>query len=379
MVLPTTIAKLDELLQGGLKSNSSTLIIANPGINSSQFMNQIVYSMLSQGGEVNYLVNNKKPSYVRSLFKGADWNVARYEKNKHLTIIDAYTKIIKKTDFNEIDDFVNDTIEKTHQNTILVIDSLSSFLDSYGSDKTFLKHYKRWMNSASHLTLLVLFTQWPYKSSIISDIKSLFSCVVELKSIEKDIILRNYFTVSKARWIKKLRMQEVLFDIVPFAGVKEYIPKILVTGPYHAGKSTFTHAISTKSTSVDRLGTTVALDYGHVTHKGYTADVFGTPGQTRFDPLLEMLGHRALGLFLVLDSTKPESFARAEEMIVRCKASRLPYVVIANKQDLASALPINQIRKRLSLPKSVAIVPCVAVRKKGIKKALDILFDEVGG
>ena len=69
-------------------------------------------------------------------------------------------------------------------------------------------------------------------------------------------------------------------------GFRGYIPKILVTGPFHAGKTTMVHSLSMRAVSVQRMGTTVALDFGHVDYKGFSLDLFGTIGQPRFDPIL---------------------------------------------------------------------------------------------
>ena len=90
-----------------------------------------------------------------------------------------------------------------------------------------------------------------------------------------------------------------------------------------------------------------------------------------------MLGKKAIGLFLILDSTKPESYPRAEEMIKTCNATEIPYVVIANKQDLKEALSINKIRNLIKLPKKIPIIPTVANKKKGLNKALDSLFNQI--
>ncbi|MEK6922983.1 MAG: ATPase domain-containing protein [Nanoarchaeota archaeon] len=379
MILKTNIPKLDEMLGGGLRSEASTLISSSPGIRSLQFLHQIIYSRLKQGDKVFYLAINKKPQIIRKQFRDYDWDISSFEKSGKFVFVDVYQKIMEKKSFDDLSRYVYDFIGKLKSRGLFAIDSLSSFLDIYGTSNEVMEFIKKISNSYKDMTMIAMLVEWPYKKSIISKLRDYFDCVINLKSIEKDIILRKYFTVSKANWIKRLQRRGIMFDVLYPGGVREYVPKILVTGPYNSGKSTFTHAISTKATSVDRLGTTVALDYGHVDYKEYVADVFGTPGQIRFDPLLNMLGHRAIGLFLVIDSTRPETFARAEEMISRCNASKLPYIVIANKQDLKSALSVNQIRKRLSLPKTAKIIPCIAVRKKGLNRALDALFNEIGG
>ncbi|MBU2560331.1 GTP-binding protein, partial [archaeon] len=153
--------------------------------------------------------------------------------------------------------------------------------------------------------------------------------------------------------------------------------KILVTGPYNAGKSAVVHALSTKGAAVDRLGTTVALDQGNIDHKDFSVDILGTPGQERFDPLLKMLGEEAMGLFLVVDSTKPEELHRAKTMLEVTLAHGLPFIVLANKQDLPDALSPEEIRERMKIGKEVKILPTVATQEKGVIEAFETLIDMV--
>ncbi|MCH8331048.1 MAG: GTP-binding protein, partial [Bacteroidetes bacterium] len=172
--------------------------------------------------------------------------------------------------------------------------------------------------------------------------------------------MRNYFTVSKASWLEEIEHREIPFKVVKPGGVNVYIPKILVTGPYNAGKTSFIHSVSVKAVSVDRAGTTVALDHGKVMYHGLLADLFGTPGQERFDPLLKMLGGEALGVIIVIDATNPKSFPRAKEMLHLTHAENLPAVLAANKADLKGALKPGEIREKMKLPKEIPIVPVVA-------------------
>jgi signal recognition particle receptor subunit beta len=110
-------------------------------------------------------------------------------------------------------------------------------------------------------------------------------------------------------------------------------------------------------------------------HRGFSADVFGTPGQERFDLLLETLAREAMGTFIIIDSTKPKTFARAEEMIRLCKVEAIPKVIVANKQDLEEALSEDEIRKQMELPESVPIVLTSVKNRKGINESLDALLD----
>ncbi len=161
--------------------------------------------------------------------------------------------------------------------------------------------------------------------------------------------------------------------------MKIYIPKILVTGPYNAGKSSFVKSISKKSVSVERMAlekfpTTIAMDIGHVDHNGFVADIFGTPGQERFDLMLDVLAKESVGAFILVDSSAPQTFARAKDMINKTQAEAIPKIIVANKQDLPGALAPEQIRETMKLDKNIPIIPTVIKENKGVEEALNTLL-----
>jgi hypothetical protein len=133
--------------------------------------------------------------------------------------------------------------------------------------------------------------------------------------------------------------------------------------------------LATRAVSVERRATTVSLDYGHIDHKGFAVDIFGTPGQERFTPVIKQLRGQAMGIFLIVNSTKPEEFPRAKEMLEETRTTGLPYVIIANKQDMEGALSPDEIRKRMDIIDKVPVIPTVATEKKGVFKAFEILVD----
>jgi len=45
--------------------------------------------------------------------------------------------------------------------------------------------------------------------------------------------------------------------------------------------------------ALEKFPTTIAMDIGHVDHNGFVADIFGTPGQERFDLMLDVLAKRS--------------------------------------------------------------------------------------
>jgi signal recognition particle receptor subunit beta len=97
--------------------------------------------------------------------------------------------------------------------------------------------------------------------------------------------------------------------------------KIVFTGPMGAGKTTAIRAISTvKPVSTEAVNndqeafakrsTTVALDYGEVTlEDGTCVRLYGTPGQTRFSFMWEILGTGALGVILLIDGSSPSALS----------------------------------------------------------------------
>ena len=126
--------------------------------------------------------------------------------------------------------------------------------------------------------------------------------------------------------------------------------------------------------ALEKFPTTIAMDIGHVDYEGFVADVFGTPGQERFDLMLDLLAKEAVGAFILVDSTAPQTFSRAKEMINKTQSEAIPKIIVANKQDLAGALPPEKIRETMKVDKSIPIIPTVVKENKGLEEALDALL-----
>src|SRR5258707_13243971 len=95
--------------------------------------------------------------------------------------------------------------------------------------------------------------------------------------------------------------------------------KIIVTGPFNSGKTTFVGTISDiavvtpekKITTEDRgikNETTVAMDYGRVEIDGKVLNLSGTPGQTRFDFMWKILANEMNAFAVLADATDKPSF-----------------------------------------------------------------------
>jgi len=384
--MKTGIPKLDDLFNGGIPEGKTLLYYTQPGVRGEIFGMQSLYQNLSEGKKGVFITSTTEPNSVRGQFKEFGWNIKDFDEN--FAIVDAYSALVGMVsdedyfvedpgDIKNLSDVISRAIED-FPGAAIAWGSLSTIMDLNGEKET-LGEVKKWnkLLLSNDSIGVYNFTAWPYSEPVMKRIREqLFNAVIVVRGIEERIIFGQYYAALKVDWAD-VKDHAIMFKISKPGGIKAFIPKVLVTGPYNAGKSTFIHAISARAVSVDRLSTTVALDHGHVEYKGFSADVFGTPGQHRFDPLLEMLGSQAMGVFLVIDSTRPSEFSRAKNMIEKTKGFGLPYVVIANKQDIEGALKPEELRKRMRIPKGIPILPAVATKKRGIFKAFETLVEMI--
>jgi small GTP-binding protein len=159
--------------------------------------------------------------------------------------------------------------------------------------------------------------------------------------------------------------------------------KMVITGPFNAGKTEFIRSISeidvvsterkiSDPTSRMKKETTVAMDFGRITvDNDLVLYLFGTPGQKRFDFMWEILSEGMLGFVVLVDSVRPETFREARRILdVFRSYATTPYVVAANKQDMEDAWPTDDLRIALKVDPNVKLLPCVATDKESVKHVL---------
>jgi len=380
------IPKLDDFLDGGIPQGKNLLFYIEPGVEGEIFGMQALYHNLKQGKKGVFITSTSDPDMVRGYLREFGWDVEEFGEN--LAIVDAYSSMIgMKTEekyyvedpenIEKLDEVITQAIDD-FRGGLLTWGSLSALIDMHGEDKI-MEYVDKWnkymmLNDAVGI---YNFTAWPYSEETLKKVKEeMFDAVINISGIAERIIFGQYYAVLKCNWAET-KEKAIMFKVTRPGGVKAFIPKVLITGPFDAGKSSFVHSLSTRAVSVDRLDTTVALDHGHIDYKGFSADIFGTPGQERFDPILKLLGGKAMGVFLVVDSTKPEEYGRAKKMLESTETFGLPYVVIANKQDMKGALKPDELRKAMKLPKDVPVLPAVATEKKGVFEAFETLIDMI--
>jgi len=159
--------------------------------------------------------------------------------------------------------------------------------------------------------------------------------------------------------------------------------KMVVTGPFNAGKTEFIQSVSEIdvvsterriSSEIERIKetTTVAMDFGRITvDDEMVLYLFGTPGQKRFDFMWEILSEGMLGFVVIIDSSRPETFREARKILETFRAyAPTPYVVAANKQDCEDAWEIDDMRIALRISSEIKLLECVATDKDSVKNVL---------
>ena len=159
--------------------------------------------------------------------------------------------------------------------------------------------------------------------------------------------------------------------------------KVVVTGPFAAGKTTLIRTISeitvlstergiTDSTRKRKAETTVAMDFGRITiDRDLVLYLFGTPGQDRFDFMWEILGEGMIGYLLLVDAAREDSIQEAAGILDAFRTmARVPFVVGLNRAGSDDHMLVESVRSRLEIPSDIAILPCDATDKESVKNVL---------
>jgi len=172
--------------------------------------------------------------------------------------------------------------------------------------------------------------------------------------------------------------------------------RIWVLGAFATGKTSFIQSIS----EIDIVGTTIPMEdthYGNVSKVEYGVDFgrltinqqlityfFANPGARLSKSYLNLdMFHREDRFFdgfiyLPQNSHTKNLYAYLDDnddiSLKIIQKLKIPYLIIANKQDREDALSPDQIRRRLDIPESIRIYPCIATDKTIVQRIVLELF-----
>jgi len=171
------------------------------------------------------------------------------------------------------------------------------------------------------------------------------------------------------------------------------ILRIVVTGGVGAGKTTFIRTISeidvvdTDKKATDELAelkekTTVALDFGKLTITPHQSlHLYGTPGQSRFDFMWDILIKKAHAYILLIDAHRPNQFREARKLLnFMNQNASIPELIGITHNDCADAWEIEDIALALGFQNEINSPPLIAVNpneRESVFKALIAIIKQL--
>lgn len=162
----------------------------------------------------------------------------------------------------------------------------------------------------------------------------------------------------------------------------ETVFKIVVTGPFAAGKTTFietvvdrefvTTAAGTTSTSEVRVkrATTIGMDFGVLTLADPDGDIelrlYGTPGQERFDFMWQLLAEGADAFVLLVNGQDEAGWLTARQHHEAMERVGIPGVVAVNRATEEIVARASEHFADLPMP----VLPCEATDIEDVKAVL---------
>lgn len=366
--------KLNEALDGGIKPGSNVLLLVDLLINKAEFAGALTNYRIEEEDQILYYLNNKMPRYIEDRLDNSD---------EQVDIIDGFSAVLGEDTDTEYqiesniqenrDEYIKETTSKIkkglkeQESPTFVVDSMDPFVGQWDEINSLIES----INEVSEDVGSVNYFLQPnigYEEGgeEIEKMKENFDYVLHLKGLERSGFILKFIEILEPDF-----QTRVPYDTTP-TGLAMYVPKMLVTGPVNAGKTETVKTMSETSVSAEEGGTTVALDNGQVSMKGIKADIFGTPGEKRFDWAMNFLGQSIFGAFIIVDSRDPK-YERANEIKENLEEKKIPLLVLANFQNKDDALPPEEIEEEMGLE----TIPVDAKGGENLEESLERLMEKI--
>jgi uncharacterized protein len=166
--------------------------------------------------------------------------------------------------------------------------------------------------------------------------------------------------------------------------------RLVITGTVGVGKTTFirtvseievvdTDRVASDETAALKQNTTVAMDFGKVT---FGADmvlhIYGTPGQSRFDFMWDMLIKRAHAYVLLVPAHRPAEFRQAREILAFMQQrAQIPMVIGVTHLDSPDAWSTDDVALAVwgEATRCPPIVGVNAADRQSVVEALIVLVE----
>jgi len=171
------------------------------------------------------------------------------------------------------------------------------------------------------------------------------------------------------------------------------ILNIAITGNVGAGKTTFIRSISeievvsterraTNETASLKPNTTVALDFGRLTvNQEQILRLYGTPGQSRFDFMWDIIIDQAQAYVLLVSAHRPKDFRGARRILnYMNRRARIPMIIGLTHTNCEGAWQQENILLALGFSNQNNRPPIVEVNaesSESVAKCLIVLLEEL--
>jgi uncharacterized protein len=168
---------------------------------------------------------------------------------------------------------------------------------------------------------------------------------------------------------------------------------MVITGAVGAGKTTLIRTISeVEVVNTDRLATddtallkpttTIAFDFGRLTFAPNQAlHLYGTPGQTRFDFMWDILIAKAHAYILLVDAHRPQDFRNGRRILsFMNQRVQIPMLIGVTHTDCLGAWGLDDVALALGLFDEATRPPLIAInptQPSSIAQALMILMQKL--